>query len=421
MASPNPSSSAASPSDPSEASRESLARHLHPADLRGAAQLATEATLEGTRLVEAVHAAVLALLRGHPSGARPQAAGLTGWVYRTVRRIAQVSGWVGTRVLQGSEQVMGSRRPPDSRARQRLLSVLNGVMGDHLAASGSPLARPFSLRSPDGTRVDGGARGSAAPDTLVVFVHGLCQSDHAWMRGAGDRSGPVEALAAAVDGGPILARYNSGRPIRANGRALAEHLDALTDPPDGASRLVLVTHSMGGLVVRSAARHARRASAGWPDRVTETIYLGTPHRGAPLERAGAWVEEQLRRTPLTAPLATLATLRSQGIQDLRHGTIGPEEAATPPADRDEGAGCPSGRVLYGAGTLASARTTRKVIGDGLVPVSSALDSSGASDGATRRLFEGLGHLELVRDPAVAEYLCDWLSEGGPTPAPGSAP
>jgi pimeloyl-ACP methyl ester carboxylesterase len=323
-------------------------------------------------------------------------------------------------VLQGSEQVIGPGRPPDSRVRQQLLSVLNGVMGDHLVASDSPLARPFSLRSPDGTRVNGGARGPAAPDTLVVFVHGLCQSDHAWMRGSGDRSGPVEALAAAVDGGPILARYNSGRPIRANGRALAEHLDALIAPPHGASRLVLVAHSMGGLVVRSAARHARRASAGWPDRVTETIYLGTPHRGAPLERAGAWVEEQLRRTPLTAPLATLATLRSQGIQDLRHGTIGPEEAAHP-ADRDERAVCTPGRVLHGAGTLASARTTREVIGDGLVPVSSALDSSGASDGATRRLFEGLGHLELVRDPAVAEYLCGWLSEDGPTPAPGSAP
>jgi pimeloyl-ACP methyl ester carboxylesterase len=418
MASSNPSSSAPTPSDTPEASRESLARHLHPADLRGAAQLATEATLEGTRLVEAVHAAVLALLRGDATEARPQAAGLTGWVYRTVRRIAHVSGWVGTRVLEESEQVLEPGPPPDSRARQRLLSVLNGVLGDHLVASGSPLARSFSMRSPDGTRVDLDARGPAAPDTLVVFVHGLCQSDRAWMSAADDRSGPVEALAAPVDGVPILARYNSGRPIRVNGRALAEHLDSLTAPPDGASRLVLVAHSMGGLVARSAARHARRASAGWPDRVTETIYLGTPHRGAPLERAGAWVEDQLRRTPLTAPLATLATLRSQGIQDLRHGTISPEEAATHPANRSEAAACSSGRVLYGAGTLASGRTTRDVIGDGLVPVSSALASSGASDGATRRLFEGLGHLELVRDPAVAEYLCGWLSEDGPAPAPG---
>jgi hypothetical protein len=79
-----------------------------------------------------------------------------------------------------------------------------------------------------------------------------------------------------------------------------------------------------------------------------------------------------------------------------------------------------GRVLYGAGTLASGRTSRDVIGDGLVPVSSALDSSGASDGATRRLFEGVGHLELVRDPVVAECLCGWLSEDGAAPAPASA-
>lgn len=48
-------------------------------------------------------------------------------------------------------------------------------------------------------------------------------------------------------------------------------------------------------------------------------------------------------------------------------------------------------------------------------------TSGTSDGATRRVSEGVGHLELLRAPAVTEYLCGWLSEDGPVPTPGVGP
>jgi len=384
-------------------------RHLHPDDLRGAAQLATEATLGTTRLVEAVHAGVLAYLRPGSTGARPHTTGLTGWIYRAVRRITRLSGSGTTWVLRAVGQATGPTSRPDTEARQRLLSVLNGVLGDHLAASGSPLAHAFSLRTLDGRRIDVNAPGSIAPDTIVVFVHGLCLSDRDWMPKTSDRPGHVDALADAVDGTPVLARYNTGRPIWTNGQALSEHLQRWAAGPNGPSRIVLVTHSMGGLVVRSAVRHAHQTDACWPDLVTETVYLGTPHRGAPLERAGAWVEKQLRRASFTVPFAALADLRSRGIQDLRYGVTAPNNGASssgPPRDDTLSL---AGRTLYVAGTLTPDRPVQNTVGDGLVPVSSALDTSASSLPANRRVFEGVGHLNLLHDPAVTESLRHWLS------------
>lgn len=394
------------PPDSPETLEGTLAQHLHPADLRGAAQLATEATHEATHLVEAVHAAVQALLRPDSTDAQPHTDGLTGWVYRTVRRITRLSGYGTTWALRALEQALGSPPRPDTRERRQLLSVLNGVLGDHLHASDSPLARSFSLRRRDGRAIDVDAMGAPVPDGLVVFVHGLCLSDRAWTR-MGNPPGHVEALTAAVEGTPVFARYNTGRSIWANGRALSEHLEPLATGPEGASRIVLVSHSMGGLVARSAVRHARRTSAGWPDLVTETVYLGTPHRGAVLERAGAWIEKQLRRTPFTVPFAPLVNLRSRGIQDLRHGTTAPNDAS-PSTHRDD-TEFASDRVFYVAGALTPNQPARNAVGDGLVPVSSALDTADSPRTANRRVFEGLGHLDLLHAPAVTEHLQRRLS------------
>lgn len=407
MASLDSPSSDRSP-DASEASRGAFSS-LRPADLRGSAQLATEATLETTRLVEAVHARVLACLQPGSPDVRLRTAGLTGWIYRTVRQIARLSGYGTTWALGAVEQVTKPTARPDAEARQWVLSALNGVLGDHLAASENPLARSFSLRTLDGRRIDGNAPGAAATNTLIVFVHGLCLSDRAWIPAEHDRSGHVEALAAAVDGTPVLARYNTGRPIEVNGQALSTHLQQLTADPDGPSRIVLVTHSMGGLVARSAVRHAHGTGDRWPDLVTETVYLGTPHRGAPLERAGAWIEKQLRRSPFTAPFADFADRRSRGIQDLRHGAVAQSDASAPSASPHDDTAFSSGRTLYVAGALTPEFPTRNPVGDGLVPVSSALDTSAFSRPSDRRVFEGLGHLDLLHAPVVTEHLRRWLS------------
>ena len=400
MASPTP-----SPPDAPVSSQKSPNRHVHLNDLSGVAQLATEATLGTTRLVEAVHAAVWSSLRPG-ADARSRTAGLTGWVYRTVRHITQLAGGSAVETLGAVENILGPTPPPTSEGRRRFLSILNGVFGDHLAASDSPLACSFSLRTPEGQRLDFARTDAGTDDTVVLFVHGLCLSDRAWAATA-HHSGHVGAVAEAVGGTPVLARYNTGRAISTNGRALSEHLSRLPAGPASPSRIVLVTHSMGGLVARSAVRHAHQTGASWPQLVTDTIYLGTPHRGSPLERAGNWVEQQLRRTPFSAPFAALATLRSQGIQDLRHGTIAADDISS--SARSDTASRPPGRSLYVAATLASQSPVRSAVGDGLVPVSSALDTPDPTRSGPHRIFEHRGHLDLLHDPAVTEHLCRWLS------------
>ena len=45
------------------------------------------------------------------------------------------------------------------------------------------------------------------------------------------------------------------------------------------------------------------------------VFLGTPHQGAPLERAGHALQTALGLTPWTAPFVRLGQLRSAGIQD----------------------------------------------------------------------------------------------------------
>jgi hypothetical protein len=66
-------------------------------------------------------------------------------------------------------------------------------------------------------------------------------------------------------------------------------------------------------------------------------------------------------------------------------------------------------VLYVAASLTSGPRTRDPVGDGLVPVSSALDRPDGPRAATRRVVTGIGHLALLRAPAVTEHLCRWLS------------
>ena len=51
---------------------------------------------------------------------------------------------------------------------------------------------------------------------------------------------------------------------------------------------------MGGLVVRSACHVARLEKRSWLSLVRRAIYVGTPHRGAPLERMGRTVAKVLR-------------------------------------------------------------------------------------------------------------------------------
>ncbi|MEO8121827.1 MAG: alpha/beta hydrolase, partial [Rhodoferax sp.] len=309
-------------------------KHLRTSDLRAIAQLATQATAGVTHIAEGVHQSVWRTL-GAPGGAMPgQTRGLTGMVYKSVRGITQLLGLGVDTLLAKLQPLLKStdEAPPGTPQREAVLAALNGVMGDRLAASNNPLATPMTLRY----------RGEAlnwqalppAPEVsgkVLLLIHGLCMNDLQWqtqrsgLKGR-KRQGQVrdhgEALASALGYTPIYLRYNSGLHISQNGHELSTLLEQLRAHwPTPIEELSVVAHSMGGLLIRSAVHDARQEALHWPTQLKNIVFLGTPHHGAPLERAGNWVDFILASTPYTAPFALLGQLRSAGITDLRYGYL----------------------------------------------------------------------------------------------------
>ena len=87
----------------------------------------------------------------------------------------------------------------------------------------------------------------------------------------------------------------------------------------------MIGHSMGGLVSRSACHYSD--GHWWPSKVRHVFTLGTPHTGAPLEKAATVASAALARLPETRGLARALQGRSAGIQDLGHGYLVDEDWA----------------------------------------------------------------------------------------------
>jgi hypothetical protein len=160
----------------------------HLMDLRGLGRLAADATTGITTAVESLHHTIARV--PIPIGARRFGAsrGITGLVYSSIRTCAALAGRGLDAVLAAFTQWLPDG-PPTLR-QEALRAVVNGVYGDHLAATGNPLAITMRLRR-DGRplTLTRAALGEAIPDPaarVLVLVHGLCTSDLHWRRNGHD-------------------------------------------------------------------------------------------------------------------------------------------------------------------------------------------------------------------------------------------
>src|SRR5947209_16903136 len=169
--------------------------------------------------------------------------------------------------------------------------ALNGIWGNHLRG-GVRLEMEIRRRG-SAVATTPEELAAAFPDAtsrIAVFVHGLCESDEAWWVLARNRDGTRrrnygERLQDELSFTPAYVRYNTGLHVSENGRALAHRIAALVAAwPVRVEELVLVGHSMGGLVARSACHYAEKDGLPWTDAVRHVFCLGTPHLGADLER-----------------------------------------------------------------------------------------------------------------------------------------
>lgn len=384
-----------------------------PGVLDGLALLATMSDEVVLGTVRDTHRAVTKRLVGRgprPLGGLPtRAQGLVGdAVYAGIG-----AGLRGTaRGLGAASGRLGEPRLEAHPAGRVVRSAVNGLIGDRLETDGDPLALGAAVRvaGADVDPRDPAALAAAYPDAtdaVAVLLHGLGEDESVWglHREAVGATYPETLAELGVT--PVLLRMNTGLGLRVNGVTLAALLrDLVASWPVPPRRLVLVGHSMGGLVIRAATAVADATgdpagpTRAWTDLVTDVVTLGTPHLGAPLAGHVGLGSRALARLEETAAFGRLLDHRSTGIRDLVAGL-----------DEDVAA-LPRARYHLVAGVLPTLRGG-PLLGDLLVrPPSAHGRGPGGRDlfpGADRLLLRGADHFALANHADVHAALRRWLA------------
>ena len=386
----------------------------HIDDLRGASRLAVEATKAVTDLVETMHRTIGGgpAILGKPLAIPVRL--VTAPVYNHIRAVTRLVGTALDVALARLEPLLGEG--PSGVERDAVIGALNGVLGDYLADTNNPLALAMTIvHAGHAIDLDHVAI-PAATGKLLVLVHGSSGTDRQWLRKGHDHGA---RLAAELGYTAVYVHYNSGLHVSTNGHELAAMLDRLTRAwPVPLDEIVVVAHSMGGLVARSACHDAELAHAAWRPALRTLICLGTPHHGAPLERGGNWIDVLLGVSRYSAPLARLGKIRSAGVTDLRFGNVLDEHWQG--RDRFEFGDdtrtplpLPADVACYAVAGTTAARGAARLPGDGIVPVDSALGRHqrpelvlAFRDHVLR--FE-TGHVDLLSDAGTYEAMHAWLT------------
>ncbi len=309
--------------------------------------------------------------------------------------------------------------------------AVSGVVGDRMAEEGGAVAPQMRLRLGRGplrrlpaNLVADAAADGAVTGRLVVFAHGLCETDLCWSYAAekrwGDRTATYGSKLAEDDGWtPLYLNFNTGLHISANGAEMAELLEEVVrDWPVRVTEIALVGHSLGGLVARSAVHRADERDQQWVRSLRHVVGLGTPHLGAPLERLAARATHRLARLPETAPLARLINQRSVGIKDLRYGSV--VEADWLGHDPDDLADHVTPAMLIPGVAYSMASATLAPTPSGLL-ATDLLVQHGSAHGIgpvrsipfepdrTHHIGGGKHHFDLLADATVYEKVRSWLA------------
>jgi pimeloyl-ACP methyl ester carboxylesterase len=404
-------------------------------ELRDAGSLAGTALGEIAELAQGVHSAVAGRLFG--------LAGKPGQPIRLmhdgIAAIAYGSTKLGVKYLPPAAGLMaGALHDPaaesahDEPRGRFVIGALNGFWGDRLAAQQSALAPTMRMRLHGGplrrlpaNLAADAARSGTATGRLVVFLHGLCETDLCWSFAAekrwGDRTCTYGSLLRDADGWtPIYLNFNTGVHISDNGKELADQLEELVRLwPVPVTEIALVGHSLGGLVARSAAHQADAHNHAWLEQLRHVVGLGTPHLGAPLERFANWGSHRLARLPETRPFATWLNRRSVGIKDLRYGALVEDDWLGFDPDELLTDHCTPATLLPGVVySVASATLSREPHG---IFATDLLVQHGSAHGIGKvrsipfdreRTFHLGGrkhHFDLLADSLVYDQLRSWLA------------
>nr|WP_297347302.1 hypothetical protein [uncultured Glaciecola sp.] len=382
---------------------------------QGVGRLTIDAVLAITNIVESMHKRVSPLSSSTSKTEKEQLSGISGLVYRNIRNVTERLGKRIDAPLAAISKILASQ--PDSPSTQTLLAALNGVLGDYLVASDNPLAIQMHFRREGKILNDVKLREliDQSNGKLLIMVHGLCMNDLQWCKEGHDHG--VE-LAKESGMAYIYLHYNSGRHVSDNGQQFASLLESLINLSDKLLEINILGHSMGGLVSRSAFHIAQNSGHKWPKLLNKLVFLGTPHHGAVLEKAGNWVDLILGAHSYTVPFARLVKVRSAGITDLRYGNV--QELDWHTTERFEFSGdkrlplpLPDNVKCFAVATSAK-KSINYPLGDGLVRIQSALgehkDPAFDLHIPDNRKWVGshINHNQLLSDPKVYQVLKTWF-------------
>jgi pimeloyl-ACP methyl ester carboxylesterase len=342
-------------------------------------------------------------------------------------------------IVRGGARALSLTRPSDAPSIEEstvgrvAIGVLNGAWGDTLERRQNPLAKAMTLRSRGRDvglhRADLAGAFPAARPRVAVFLHGLGETDDAWRRRANRHVPYGDRLESELHFTSVYVRFNSGLHISHNGRRLAALLDELTAHwPTEIAEIVLIGHSMGGLVARSACHYADQGS--WREKVRHVFMLGTPHQGAPLELAANAACHAISRLPETRGFAKPLKVRSAGVKDLGYGYVVDEDWQGHDPDAfwsNTGTEIPflvSANHYFISATLSrdADAPLGRMIGDLLVLRSSAWSHGGRGEPMRfgidhYRHLGGATHFDLLNHPAIYMQLRRWLTAGRALSAP----
>ena len=184
--------------------------------------------------------------------------------------------------------------------------------------------------------------------------------------------------------------------------------------PTEVTRVALVGHSMGGLVMRAGGAVATEAERPWTELVSDVVTLGTPHLGSPIAIGVGHGSRGLARLPETSAFGRILDMRSVGVHDLVKGLA---EDVSP---------LPHARYRLVAATLTASQRhpLGHAVGDLLVRPHSAYGRSPRGD----ELFPGAdvlhvgrtGHFGLLNHPEVHRALPELGWRDGLVSAAGGA-
>lgn len=359
------------------------------------------------RAVRDVHSSIAA----RAYGAVDKAAGHRTVSHRLHHGIAEsVFGSIALGLRGGSAALHALDRalpigPPleDLGGGRFTLSALHGLIGDQLTDLAPTMVFDLAFRV-GGRDVELTPEKVAAahPDAtgdVVVFLHGLCESEAVWGHRYGDRL-------TAAGWTPVFVRANTGLRVTDTGTALhAAMTDLVAAWPVPVRRITLVGHSMGGLVARAALDAC--PDSGWAALVSDVVTLGTPHLGSSVERGIAHGMRLFETIPELAPYHRIFRHRSLGVLDLAEGM--PE----PPVR------WPDVRYRLVAASLSDSprHPIARTVGDLLVTTASAFAQppGGAPlfPNASTLFLPNAHHFDLLHDDGIADAMVGWLAEPAP--------